>query len=81
MRAEFTKLKAAPPERNAPRNPKSELLIQIEGLEVGEVLQWMPTGEHSPKAAYSRAVQVRKSHSYTLTVRKVDGGFNIYRTA
>lgn len=81
MSQEFTTLKAAPPTRNLPRNPKSALLIELEKLKVGEVLQWRPVGEHSPKAAYSRAVQVRRSHGYTVTVRKVDLGYDIYRTA
>ena len=81
MSEEFTILKAEPPKRAGYGKPKCELRIQIEGLQPGHVLQWRPETELVPKAAYRAAVSVRKSHGYTLAVRKVDLGYDIYRTA
>ena len=81
MNKEFTILKSAPPARSGTGNPKSELRTQIEALKVGEVLQWRPQAAHSLKAAAGMAVLVRRRLGYGLTVRKVDQGHDIYRTA
>jgi len=82
MSAEFTILKAAlPPDTRGGGNPKSPLRVKIEELKVGQVLQWRPLGSYAAKAANSTAVLVRKTHGYELSVRKVDGGNDIYRTA
>lgn len=81
MSEEFTILKAEPPTRVGNGKPKCKIRTQIEGLQPGEALQWRPKTMHVPKAAYRAAVSVRKSHGYTLAVRKVDLGYDIYRTA
>jgi len=81
MSTEFTILKAEPPAHVRNRKPKGELRVQVEALKPGEVLQWRPVADPLPRAAYRTAVSVRKSHGYTLDVRKVDLGYDIYRTA
>jgi hypothetical protein len=81
MNEEFTILKAEPPNQRGICGGKCELRRQIEALAVGEVLRWRPMGDVSPNAAANMAFLVRQASGYKLTVRKVDGGNDIYRTA
>lgn len=81
MSAEFTIVEAEPPTHVRNRKPKCELRVQIEALKPGEVLQWRPVVDLLPRAAYRMAVSIRKSSGYKLDVRKVDLGYDIYRTA
>jgi hypothetical protein len=80
MTIEFTIEKAAAgpvPARGAPKTP---LRLHVEQLKVGEVLRWRPTGPVQ-NVAHRCAYSAAKAHGFALTVRKVDGGYDIYRTA
>jgi hypothetical protein len=80
MAPEFTieKAPAGPvPVRGAPKTP---LRLQIEKLKIGEVLRWRPTGE-ARDVAHHCAYVAGKALGAAFTTRKVDGGYDIYRTA
>jgi hypothetical protein len=78
---EFTIETAVPPIHHRGVQ-KSALRLRIEELKTGQVLRYRPTdaapGPHQIHAAVS---VIAKSNKITLTLRKVDGGVDIYRTA
>jgi len=78
MTSEFIIEQAGPaPGRGAPKTP---LRLQIEKLKIGEVLRWRPTGG-APDVAHRSAYNAAKALVAVFSVRKVVGGFDIYRTA
>lgn len=81
MPAEFTiEIAAAPPCYKGGRGAKSLLRQKLESLGPGQVLRWR--GENVSKVKLDAVVHnVRQCHAArAFTTRKVDGGFDIYRT-
>ncbi len=81
MTAEFTIEQAAPPAcHKGGRGIKSMLRQNVERLHIGQVLRWR--GEGVGKVKMDAVVHnVRRLHcDRAFTTRKVDGGFDIYRT-
>lgn len=82
MSAEFTIDTATPPPVAGRGNPKSELSVQIETLKPGEVLRFRPQDNTiTGNTVRSTVSRVRRSGIGSYTVRKVDLGYDIYRTA
>ena len=68
---------APPPPRGA---PKSAVRCQMEALKPGEVLRWRPTGNQHIRTAHQAACDIHRRGAARLTVHKVTGGADIYRT-
>jgi len=83
MSAEFTIEQATPPPVAGRGNPKSELSLKIEALKPGEVLRFRPPQEASVTGTNVRSTvaRIRRISTRTYTTRKVDLGYDIYRTA
>ena len=77
--SEFTieKTTTPPPSRGA---PKSAVRWQMEALKPGEVLRWRPTGNQHIRTAHQAATSIHRRGVARLTVHKVTGGADIYRT-
>jgi hypothetical protein len=82
MDAEFTIDRAAPPvSYKGGRAAKSVLRQKIEARQPGQVLRWRGEGVGKPKMdAAARNVR-REFTEREFVTRKVNGGFDIYRTA
>lgn len=77
---EFTIETAVPPGVN--NGKKSELRRQIQALKVNEVLRYRPPADVAvPSHLHSRIHNMAREMGRKMAVRKVDGGFDIYRTA
>lgn len=82
MSEEFTIEQATPPPVAGRGNPKSELSLKIEALKPGEVLRFRPQDDTmTSNTVRSTVSRVRRSGEGSYTVRKVDLGYDIYRTA
>ncbi len=82
MSEKFTIEQATPPPVAGRGNPKSELSLKIESLKPGEVLRFRPQDDTvTATNVRSTVARIRRTTKRTLMLRKVDGGFDIYRTA
>jgi hypothetical protein len=80
---EFTIETATPPPCGRGRHGrvKNDLRTRIEALEAGQVLRWRPAEATSRSRANEVAWLVSKDFpGRKFTVRKENGGFDIYRT-
>lgn len=81
---EFSIEVAAPPPSRRGRHQKVKkfLRLGVESLEAGQVLRWRPAVTPGRSRANEVALRVSKDFpGRKFTVRKEDGGFDIYRTA
>lgn len=79
--SEFTIEKAEAPSLIGRGSPRSALRLQMEALEVGEVLRWRPKSKDATVYTAHRArFDINKALGRVLTVQKVEGGADIYRT-
>lgn len=81
--AEFTIVAAPPPDTGRGRHGKvkSEIRLKIEALQPGQCLLWRPTGAVPSGQPHSAMHFAGKELGRAFTARKVDGGYDIYRTA
>lgn len=85
MTSEISIESAAPPPSMRGRHGKQRkeaIRLAVEGLQPGQVIRWRPLKAPSKSKANELCCLVKRQYQERqFTVRKEDGGFDIYRTA